>query len=163
MNVFKLMDQPGVYTVETPLTDEDILEKASDILLEKINNSDVISNPKDTRTFLKFKLSTLEYEVFAVIFLNNRHRIITYKELFRGTIDGASVYPREVVKEALAVNATSIIIAHNHPSGSLRPSEEDIKLTKKIKQAGELLDIKVLDHIIAGENNYYSFADEGLL
>ena len=163
MNVFKLMDQPGVYTVETPLTDEDILEKASDILLEKINNSDVISNPKDTRTFLKFKLSTLEYEVFAVIFLNNRHQIITYKELFRGTIDGASVYPREVVKEALAVNATSIIIAHNHPSGVAEPSQADERITLRLKEALGFMDIRLLDHLIIGFDETVSLAERGVI
>ena len=163
MNVFKLMDQPGVYTVETPLTDEDILEKASDILLEKINNSDVISNPKDTRTFLKFKLSALEYEVFAVIFLNNRHQIITYKELFRGTIDGASVYPREVVKEALAVNATSIIIAHNHPSGVAEPSQADERITLRLKEALGFMDIRLLDHLIIGFDETVSLAERGVI
>ena len=111
MSVFKMMDQSGIYTIEGQLTNEDILEKAADILLERVLNTDVISDPTQTRRFLQMKLAPHDYEVFAVMFLNNRHQVIAFKELFRGTIDGSSVYPREVLKEALAFNAAAIVTA----------------------------------------------------
>ena len=163
MSLFKLMDQPGVYTVDTPLTDEDILQKAADILLAKINHSNVIKSPEDTRRMFKCKIASLEYEVLAVIFLDNRHRIITYKELFRGTVDGASVYPREVVKEALSYNASAMIIAHNHPSGNAEPSQADERITMRLKEALGLMDIRLLDHLIVGCDDIVSLAERGVL
>lgn len=163
MSMFKVMDKPGVYLVDGPLTNEDILDKAADILLENVNHSDVISNPSDTREFLKYKISTREHEVFVGIFLDNRHRMITYKELFRGTIDGASVYPREVVKEALAVNATAMIIAHNHPSGVAEPSKADENITLRLKEALGFMDIRLLDHLIIGCDEIVSLAERGVI
>ncbi|MDX2504579.1 MAG: DNA repair protein RadC [Gammaproteobacteria bacterium] len=157
------MDKAGTYTVDCPITNEDILEKASDILLERINHSDVITNPQDTRTFLKFKISAREHEVFVVLFLDNRHRLIAYKELFRGTVDGASVYPREVVKEALTYNAAALIVAHNHPSGNAEPSKADERITSRLKQALGLVDIRILDHLIIGCDEIVSLAERGVL
>jgi len=96
-----------------------------------------------------------------VVFLDNRHKVVAYEELFRGTIDGASVYPREVVKRALQLNTAAVILAHNHPSGDPTPSGDDVRITNKIRDAGTVLDIELLDHIIIGGNKFYSFAEGG--
>ena len=111
----------------------------------------VIRSPMDTEDFLKARLAGLEHESFCIIYLDNRHRVIDFDELFRGTVDGTSVYPREVVKESLARNAAAIILAHNHPSGVAEPSQADERITKRLKAALELVDIRVLDHLIVGE------------
>ena len=104
-----------------------------------------------------------EYEVFAVMFLDTRHRVIDFVEMFRGTIDSATIHPREVAKEALTRNAAAVIIAHNHPSGIAEPSTADQRLTARLVDALALLDIRVLDHIVVGEGETTSFADRGLL
>jgi DNA repair protein RadC len=122
-----------------------------------------IRSPADTEQFLMGKLAGLEHESFSIIYLDNRHRILDYKELFRGTIDGTSVYPREVVKEALKHNAAAIILAHNHPSGVAEPSQADERITKRLKAALELVDVRVLDHIIVGHAKTTSMASRGLL
>jgi len=111
---------------------------------------------------LKHKLAIHEHEVFAVLFLDSQNRILEFKELFRGTINAASVYPREVVKEVLELNAASVILAHNHPSGVTTPSQADKLITTKLQQALNLIDVSVLDHIIIGESTY-SFAEHDLI
>ena len=122
-----------------------------------------IKSPTDTEIFLRLKLGHLEYECFAIIYLDNRHRVLGYAELFRGTIDGTSVYPREVVKESLKYNAAAIILAHNHPSGVAEPSQADERITKRLKAALELVDIRVLDHLIIGDGKATSLASRGIL
>lgn len=122
-----------------------------------------IRSPKDTENFLMARLGTLQYESFCIIYLDNRHRVMSFQHLFRGTVDGTSVYPREVVKEALKVNAAAVILAHNHPSGVAEPSQADERITKRLKTALELVDIRVLDHIIVGGGHCTSFAQRGLL
>jgi DNA repair protein RadC len=101
--------------------------------------------------------------VFACLFLDNRHRVIEYRELFNGTIDGASVHPREVVRQALTANAAAVIFAHNHPSGVAEPSRADELLTRRLKEALALVDIRVLDHLVVGDGDAVSFAERGLL
>lgn len=129
-----------------------------------IVDREAIRSPQDTEQFLKVKLGHLSHEVFAVIYLDNRHRVIKFDELFRGTIDGTSVYPREVVKEALQCDAAAVILAHNHPSGIAEPSQADERITKRCKSALELVDIRLLDHLIIGGNNAAtSLAGRGLL
>lgn len=123
----------------------------------------VFKSPDATRSFLRVKLENLEHEVFACLFLDNRHRLILYEELFRGTIDGAAVYPREVVKAALNHNAAAVIFSHNHPSGMASPSNADFSLTKRLKAALELVDIRVLDHMVVGASEQVSFAENGWL
>ena len=108
-------------------------------------------------------MSGLEHEAFCIIYLDNRHRVISFQELFRGTIDGTSVYPREVVKESLKKNAAAIILAHNHPSGISEPSQADERITKRLKAACELVDIRVLDHLIVGKDGVTSLATRGIL
>ena len=122
-----------------------------------------IRSPDDTHHFLKARIGHLEHESFCIIYLDNRHRVLGFQELFRGTIDGTSVYPREVVKESLNKNAAAIILAHNHPSGVAEPSQADERITKRLKAALELVDIRVLDHVIVGHDKSTSLASRGLL
>lgn len=141
-----------------------IVQEALRILEEKARyNPYTVSSPEDTRSFLRLKLAHLEHEVFAVMFLDNRHQLIEYEELFRGTINGANVYPREVVKRALQLNAAALILAHNHPSGVTEPSQADEKITHRIKDACALVEIRVLDHIIVGLTESTSLAERGLI
>ena len=122
-----------------------------------------IRSPADTETFLKARMQHLDHELFCCLYLDNRHRVLRFDELFRGTIDGTSVYPREVVKEALSVNAAAVILAHNHPSGVAEPSQADERITQRLKSALELVDIRLLDHLIVGEGAATSLASRGLL
>ncbi|MFI3188087.1 hypothetical protein BCS42_00780 [Crenothrix sp. D3] len=140
-----------------------VLEMAKRHFKEVLQRGDVLSSPDITRAYLSAQLRGYSYEVFACLFLDNQHRVIQLDELFRGTIDGASVYPREVVKKALHHNAAAVIFAHNHPSGIAEPSAADKHITEKLKQALALFDIRVLDHFIIGDGQPYSFAEHGLL
>lgn len=130
---------------------------------EIIERGDALTSPEATRAYLSAQLRGYSYEVFACLFLDNQHRVIQFEKLFRGTIDSASVYPREVVKVALSHNAAAVIFAHNHPSGINEPSQSDKHITEKLKQALNLFDIRVLDHFIIGDGEPYSFAEHGLL
>jgi DNA repair protein RadC len=122
-----------------------------------------IRSPADTEAFLMARLRDLPHELFCCIFLDNRHRIISFEELFRGTIDGTSVYPREVVKQALSVNAAAVILAHNHPSGVAEPSQADERITRRLKAALELVDIRLLDHLVIGDGISTSLASRGMI
>lgn len=122
-----------------------------------------LSNPRATREFMRMRLRDVPHEVFCCVYVDSRHRVIGFEELFRGTIDGANVHPREVVKEALSRNAAAVILAHNHPSGIAEPSQADELITRRLQQALALVDIRVLDHLIIGDGVCESFADRGLL
>jgi DNA repair protein RadC len=124
---------------------------------------EAIRSPADTESFLQARIRHLGHEVFCCMYLDNRHRVLRFDEMFRGTIDGTSVYPREVVKEALAINAAAVILAHNHPSGVAEPSQADERITRRIKSALELVDIRLLDHLIIGDGASTSMANRGLL
>ena len=124
---------------------------------------EALRSPADTELFLKSRLQHLDHELFCCLYLDNRHRVLRFDELFRGTIDGTSVYPREVVKEALSVNAAAVILAHNHPSGVAEPSQADERITRRLKSALELVDIRLLDHLIVGDGRATSLASRGLL
>ncbi len=115
-------------------------------------------NPDDTFRYLKLLMAELEYESFRVLYLDSQHRLIEDSEMFRGTIDAAAVYPREVVKAALHFNAAAVIFAHNHPSGVAKPSEADHQITQRLKEALSLVGIRTLDHVIVGSDEPYSFA-----
>jgi len=130
---------------------------------ESLPSGESIRSPRDTESFLKARMQHLDHELFCCLYLDNRHRVLRFDELFRGTIDGTSVYPREVVKEALAVNAAAVILAHNHPSGVAEPSQADERITKRLKSALDLVDIRLLDHLIVGEGAATSLASRGLL
>jgi DNA repair protein RadC len=130
---------------------------------ETLPIGEAIRSPADTETFLLARLRDRPHEVFCCVYLDNRHRVLRFEELFRGTIDGTSVYPREVVKQALAVNAAAIILAHNHPSGVAEPSQADERITRRVKSALELVDIRLLDHLIIGDGISTSLASRGML
>jgi DNA repair protein RadC len=139
------------------------LELTDRYLRAGFERGEAITDPAMTRRFLKSKLSRHRREVFACMFLDNQHRLIIYEELFFGTIDGASVHPREVVRRALETNAAAVIFAHNHPSGIAEPSQADQRITDRLKSSLLLVDVRVLDHMIVGEGEVMSFAERGLL
>lgn len=122
-----------------------------------------ITSPEDTMAFPRSALAGRSYEAFCCVFLDNRHRVRAFEELFRGTIDSATVYPREVVRQALQRNAAALILAHNHPSGVPEPSEADRLITRRLKDAAELLGIRILDHIVVGREGQVSVTSRGLL
>jgi len=141
-----------------------VLEMARRHLGEELKRTDAMTSPDVTRRYLVSRLRSYPHEVFGILLLDNQHRVLAWEELFRGTIDGASVYPREVVKLALASNAAAVIFAHNHPSGIAEPSEADRQITQRLRQALALVEIRVLDHFIVGDGELpYSFAEHGLL
>jgi DNA repair protein RadC len=144
------------------MTAEQILDKAAEILECKYVSADPYTSSQATKDFLSFKLSKYEREVFAVMLLDSQHKLIDYQELFFGTINAASVYPREVVKTVLTNNAAAVIFAHNHPSGEIEPSQADIAITNRLKNALALIDVSVLDHVVIGKSAT-SFAERGLL
>lgn len=132
-------------------------------LADRIIGQDIITSSDEVLDYLKHNLRDKTQEIFSVIYLNGRNEIIGMEELFYGSLTTSAVYPREVVKKVLKQNAAAVIFVHNHPSGNLNPSEEDIKITKKLKDAVATIDVKVHDHLIIAGNNYYSFADNNLL
>jgi DNA repair protein RadC len=130
---------------------------------EALRSGPPLDSPQATRDFLIRRLRDTPHELFCCLHLDNRHRLIAFDELFRGTIDGASVHPREVVKQALARNAAAVILAHNHPSGVAEPSQADELVTRRLREALQLVDIRVLDHMIVADNGCLSFAERGLI
>lgn len=140
-----------------------VLEMARRYLGERVERGQALTSPDDTRTFLAARLRDKEHEVFCCLYLDTRHRVLAFEELFRGSLDGAAVYPREVVKKALAHNAAAVILSHNHPSGVAEPSRADEQLTQRLKDALGLVDIRVLDHFVVGDGHITSFAELGLL
>jgi DNA repair protein RadC len=152
----------AIYVTHEPLTAHQVLEKAAEILAGQFSRDGCFNSPEATKQYLACKLGTQEREVFAVLLLDSSHRMIAYQELFYGTIDAASVYPREIVKLVLEANAAAVILAHNHPSGISDPSHADKAITRKLVDALALIDVRVLDHIVVGET-VVSFAEMGLL
>jgi DNA repair protein RadC len=139
------------------------LEMGRRHLGERLVRGEPLSSPRDTAEFLVGRLRDYPYEVFGVVFLDNRNRVLAFEELFRGTIDGASVHPREVVRRALEHNAAAVILSHNHPSGVAEPSQADCRITERLRAALGLIDIRVLDHLIVGDGACCSLAERGLL
>jgi DNA repair protein RadC len=140
-----------------------VLEMAKRHFSEILQRGNALTSPQVTSAYLSAQLRGYSYEVFACLFLDSQNRVILLEELFRGTIDSASVYPREVAKRALHHNAAAVIFAHNHPSGINSPSQADKHITDKLKKSLNLFDIRVLDHFIIGDGKPYSFAENGLL
>lgn len=140
-----------------------IFEMSRRALAEEIKQKDVLSSPKKVRDYLSLKLGNEPREIFMVLFLDTQNRVQAQESLFEGTLTQASVYPREIVKRALHHNAASVIFAHNHPSGIVEPSRADETLTKSLKSALDLVDVRVLDHFIVAGNDTMSFAERGLL
>jgi DNA repair protein RadC len=146
-----------------PATATEVIAASRRLMTRRVRRGAPLDSPSAVRDFLTTKLGALEHEVFAVLLLDTRHRLIEYVELFRGTIDGASVHPREVVKLALARNAAAIILAHPHPSGIAEPSAADELITQRLKEALGLVDIRVLDHLIIAGGDAVSLCERGLL
>lgn len=146
------------------ITDNDVIHAAKKILEGRISYAEggEMTDPKAVMDYFKLRLEEREREVFSVMFLNARHKVIRTVDMFTGTIDGASVHVREIIKAALIRNATAIIIAHNHPSGEAEPSRSDIVITSRIQEACKLMDIRLLDHIVVGKT-CVSFAERGLI
>lgn len=139
------------------------LELARRHYLAALRAGVALASPSDTTRFLGAQLRDRPYEVFCCLYLDTRHRLIAFEELFRGTLDGASVHPREVLRQALAHNAAAVILAHNHPSGVAEPSRADELITLRLRDALSLVDIRVLDHLIVAGPNTVSLAERGLL
>ena len=139
------------------------LEMARRHLGEPLERGKPLTDPAATRKYLLARLRDMPHEVFSCLYLDNRHRVIAFEELFRGTIDGATVHPREVVRAALKHNAAALIFAHNHPSGVAEPSDADRRLTRRLADALALVDIRVLDHFVVGDGEVASFAERGWL
>ena len=145
------------------VSETQILYWAKSILEEKFKRSNYLTSPDCTREFLKLFFADKSREEFVMIFLDNQHAVIGHEVLFQGTIDGANIYPREIVKATLAHDAAVVILSHNHPSGTSEPSEADKRLTSRIADSLNTIDVKVLDHLVVGGTSITSFAERGLL
>jgi len=147
-------------------TEDELIHEACQVLERRLryrmDRHECLTQPKDAMNLARLRLAELPYEVFAVFFLDNRHRLIAFEELFQGTIDGASVHPREVVRRTIAHNAAALVLAHNHPSGVAEPSAADLKITRQLTEALKLLDVRVIDHIVVGDE-VLSLAESGLI
>lgn len=139
------------------------INKAKKILKSRIINGCALTNSELTSDYLQLHFAGIPHEIFACVMLDNQHRVIDIVELFRGTIDGCAVYPREVVKSCLQYNAAAVIFTHNHPSGTPDPSQADIAITRRLKTALQTVDIRVLDHVVIGDTDTTSFATRGLI
>ena len=146
-----------------PARAEEVLQQARRVLSHRVRRGATMSSPQAVKDYLRVQIGVLEHEVFCVLVLDAQHRIIALKQMFRGTVTQTSVYPREVVKESLALNAAAVILAHNHPSGAAEPSRADEFLTQTLKATLALVDVRVLDHLVVAGADCESFAERGLL
>lgn len=158
----QLCQQPGLGMAKYAQL-QAILELSRRHMAETLERGDALCDPASTRRYLMSRLRDYPHEVFACLFLDNRHRVIAYEELFHGTINGTSVHPREVVKRCLQHNAAALILAHNHPSGVAEPSQADITLTQRLTEALALIDVRVLDHVVIGDGESVALAERGLI
>jgi len=142
---------------------ESVIELALRVLAAKHEKGQALESPEQTQAYLRLHLAERPNEVFVCLFLDNKHRVIALEELFQGTIDGASVHPREIVRRAIQVNAAALIVAHNHPSGVAEPSQADLRITQRLADALKLVDIRVLDHVVVATEGTVSFAERNLL
>ncbi|MGP5440852.1 RadC family protein [Pseudomonas helleri] len=159
----KAGETTGTYVMESPVTEADILQMAQQLAMSRLSKGRALTEPKLVLSHLQTLLQYHEYEVFALLLLDTKHRVIGFRELFRGTLDGASVYPREVVKIALEHNAAAVILVHNHPSGDPEPSQADRTLTTTLKNALNLVGTRILDHVVVGNEGCVSLAERGYL
>jgi len=155
-----VQDATGAYRLAEP---GEVFQAAQQLLVGQIRHTDVMTSPGVVRDYLRMRLSALAYEMFAVVHLDQQNRVIEYVEMFRGTVAQTSVYPREVVREAMQRNSAAVMLVHNHPSGSAQPSRADEMLTQTLKQALALVDVRVLDHLVVAGTEIVSFAEKGLL
>jgi DNA repair protein RadC len=153
----------ATYTASVSTNEDQIIAQAISILESRLLRGPALVNSDLTRDYLRLKIGERDHEVFVVVHLDNQHRVTQVEELFRGTIDGCAVYPREVVKSCLLKNTAAVIFAHNHPSGVAEPSQADIKITNQLKAALNTVDVRVLDHVVVSAVTSVSFAERGLL
>lgn len=163
LHKLKASETVGAYEVESPVTEDDILLMARQLANLRLRRGRALISPQEVFSHLQTLLADYEHEVFALLMLDSKHRVLGFHELFRGTLDGASVYPREVVKIALQYNAAAMILVHNHPSGDPEPSQADRVLTQKLKEALDLVGVRTLDHIVVGREGCTSMAELGAL
>jgi len=163
LHKLKAGDTAGSYIIDSPVTESDILRMAQQLACKRLAKGKQLSAPEQVFSHLQILLQEQEHEIFALLLLDGKHRVIGFHELFRGTLDGASVYPREVVKLVLSHNAAAVIMVHNHPSGDPEPSQADRKLTSTLKEALNLMGTRTLDHIIVGSEGCVSLAERGYL
>jgi DNA repair protein RadC len=146
-----------------PADADEVLQAAQRLLAGRVHGTDVLTSPAVVKDFLRARLGNLPHEIFAVVHLDAQHRVLDYVEMFRGTVSQTSVYPREVVKDALSRNSSALLLVHNHPSGSPEPSRADEHLTQTLKSAAALVDVRVLDHLIVAGDSVLSMAQKGLM
>lgn len=155
-----IRDVAGQYR---PAEADEVLLAAQQLLAAQVRGSDLMDSPAVVKDFLRARLGSLPHEVFAVVHLDSQNRVLDYVEMFRGTVSQTSVYPREVVRDALLRNSCALVLVHNHPSGAARPSRADEYLTQTLKQAAALVDVRVLDHFIVAGDAVNSMAEQGLV
>ena len=153
----------GTYVMESPVTEADILRMAQQLAMSRLSKGRALTEPRQVFSHLQTLLQYHEHEVFALLLLDTKHRVIGFRDLFRGTLDGASVNPREVVKIALEHNAAAVILVHNHPSGDPEPSQADLTLTTTLKNALNMIGTQTLDHIVVGSEGCVSMAERGYM
>lgn len=153
----------GSYRVESPVTEADILHMAQKLASRRLARGRALTDPAQVFSHLQVLLQDHPHEVFALLLLDSKHRVLGFEEVFRGTLDAAHVYPREVVKIALAHNAAAVVLVHNHPSGDPAPSQADLTLTRILKTALDLVGTRTLDHVIVGHEGCVSLAEQGHL
>ncbi|RAH37789.1 DNA repair protein RadC [Halomonas sp. SL1] len=153
----------GTYRITDTVTESELLSIAKAFARRRLARGRKITQPALAFEYLQVLLQDYEHEVFSAVFLDSQHRVIRFEELFRGTIDSASVYPREVVKQALASNAAAVILVHNHPSGDPEPSDADRRITQRLQEALGLIDVRVIDHVVVAHDGCISFAERGWL
>lgn len=163
LHKLKASDTTGIYQVESPVTESDILLMAKQLASLRLRKGRALTSPPEVFAHLQALMANYEHEVFALLMLDSKHRVIAFEEVFRGTLDSASVYPREIVKTALEHNAAAIILVHNHPSGDPEPSLADRTLTTKLQDALNLVGVRTLDHIVVGHEGCVSLAELGYL
>ena len=162
-NPFQIHETPGLFQVSRPVSSDEILTMARCLIKRHFTRGKALTSPALTKDYLMLELALLEREVFYCVYLDNQHRVIKAECCFQGTVDGASVHPREIVKRTLQLNACALIFAHNHPSGLADASSQDKAITRKLVDALNLIEVRVLDHFIIGGTEFYSFAEHGLL
>jgi len=151
----------GLYQTKCPISPEEVIKTAAEILFQQISGKDVLTSPKETARYLQLALANEVNEHFAVLYLDSQNRSIAFETLFKGSINSSAVYPRVVAQKCLENNAAAVIFAHNHPSGTHSPSHADKHITKQLKGALALIDVKTLDHIIVSGTGWTSLAELG--
>jgi DNA repair protein RadC len=156
-------ETPGTYVMESPVSEADILRMAQQLARRRLARGTPLTEPRQVFAYLQTLLQRHEQEVFALLLLDTRHRVIAFKILFHGTLEAASIYPREVLKLVLEHNAAAVILVHNHPSGDPEPSEADRRLTHTLQNALSMIGVRTLDHVVVGGEGHVSLAEQGML